>query len=123
MAELLAPISAFPYAIPPLCPPLYPDKTLISMPHWLPVEHLVADYGVAEVATKPGERPLDDTTIRKPHKDRDKKDKSRRERKRREPKPAAKEKKRRPTTQFLPSSNRSRVSARRDSAAPWGARG
>ncbi len=93
VAELLSPISASPYAIPPLCPPLYPDKTLISMPHWLPVEHLVADYGVAEVATKPGECPLDDTTIRKPHKDRDKKDKSRRERKRREPKPAAKEKK------------------------------
>src|SRR5580658_9174879 len=37
---LLSPISINGFSIEPFDPPLHPDKTLISTPRWLPVQHL-----------------------------------------------------------------------------------
>jgi hypothetical protein len=62
---LLSPISVNGFSIKAFDPPLHPDKTLISTPHWLPVQHLIADAGVAEFSMRPGIPPLDDGFIRK----------------------------------------------------------
>lgn len=92
VAQLLTPISASTFGIQPFYPPLHPDKTLISMPKWLAVQHVIATDGVADIQLKPDVPPLDDSFIRKTTKEKETKVKTR-ERRRREPTPPKKEKK------------------------------
>lgn len=80
VALLLTPVSASGFSIQPMNPPLHPDKMLISMPRWLPVQHLIADSGFADLSLRPGTPPLDEGFIRKEHKEKESKAKARRER-------------------------------------------
>jgi len=94
VTQMLSPISVSAFGIQPLDPPLFPDKTLISMPRWLPVQDVIAEAGAAEFTLKPGMTPLDDSFVRRPPKEKDSKVKGPRERtRRREPTPPKKEKK------------------------------
>ena len=93
VAQLLTPVSASAFGIRPLNPPLHPDKTLISMPRWLGVQHIIAEAGVAELQLKPGVPPLDESFIRKTPKEKEPKGKAREHTKRRELNPPKKEKK------------------------------
>jgi hypothetical protein len=93
---LLSPISATGFSIAPFYPPLHPDKTLISTPHWLPVQHLIADASVADISMRPGIPAIEDGGfIRKAAKEKDTNKKSRRDRarKQRDAKEPKKEKK------------------------------
>ena len=95
VALLLTPVSPTGFAIKPLNPPLHPDKTLISTPRWLPVQHLIADAGVADILMKPGVPPLDESFIPKKTKEKEPRSKAMRERmRRREAGPAEKRKER-----------------------------
>jgi len=71
VALLLTPVSPTGFAIKPLNPPLHPDKTLISTPRWLPVQHMVADAGVADILMKPGVPPLDEAFVPKKAKEKE----------------------------------------------------
>jgi hypothetical protein len=94
VALLLTPVSPTGFAIKPLNPPLHPDKSLISTPRWLPVQHLIADAGVADILMKPGVPPLDESFIPKKTKEKEPRSKAMRDRtKRREAAPPKKEKK------------------------------
>jgi hypothetical protein len=95
VALLLTPVSPTGFSIKPLNPPLHPDKTLISTPRWLPVQHLIADAGVADILMKPGVPPLDESFIPQKTKEKEPRSKAMRERmqKRREAAPQKKEKK------------------------------
>jgi hypothetical protein len=94
VSQMLTPINVSAFGIQPLDPPLHPDKTLISMPRWLPVQDVIAEAGAAEFTLKPGMQPLEESFIRKPPKEKDSKSKGPRERaKRKEATPPKKEKK------------------------------
>jgi hypothetical protein len=94
VALLLTPVSPTGFAIKPLNPPLHPDKTLISTPRWLPVQHMIADAGVADILMKAGVPPLDESFIPRKNKEKEPRSKAMRERmKRREAVPQKKEKK------------------------------
>jgi hypothetical protein len=91
VAQLLSPVNAAAFAIAPFNSPLHPDKTLVSMPKWLPVDHLIASYGVAEFTMQPGVPPLDDGFIRNKPKEKEPRGKALRDRaKRREQTPPKK---------------------------------
>lgn len=93
VTALLTPLNKTGFSIEPFAPPLHPDKTLISTPRWLPVQHLIADAGVAELSLRPGTPAPDDGFIRKPVKEKEPKAKNRMSRMRqREEKEAKKEK-------------------------------
>jgi hypothetical protein len=68
---LLTPTSVNGFEIKPFNPPLHPDKTLISTPKWLPVQHLIADASVADIALRPGTPLLDEGFIRKSGKEKE----------------------------------------------------
>ena len=103
VAQMLTPVSASVYGISPLNPPLHPDKTLISMPRWLPVQNLIADSGVAEISLKPGSPPLDDGGfIRKTPKEKEPKSKARDRAKRREANQPKKEEKKEENDDSIP---------------------
>jgi hypothetical protein len=95
VSMLLSPVSATGFSIEPLNPPLHPDKTLISTPRWLPVQHMIADASVAQISMRPGTPPLEEGVfIRKPPKEKETKGKRReRMRQQRDAKEAKQEKK------------------------------
>jgi hypothetical protein len=91
---LLSPISISGFSIEPFDPPLHPDKTLISTPRWLPVQHLIADASVAEISLMAGTPASDDGNfIRKTKEKNTKKSRRDRARKQRDAKEQKKEKK------------------------------
>src|SRR6202451_3846464 len=64
VVQLLSPVSSSSFGIQAFNSPLHPDRTQILMPKWLPVEHLIAEYGVADLQMKPGIEPLNEGFVR-----------------------------------------------------------
>jgi hypothetical protein len=103
VAILLTPISPRGFSIKPFDPPLHPDKTLISTPRWLPVQHLIADAGVAEITLKPGTPPLDESFIQTKPKEKEPRGKAARNRmRRREATPPQKKEKKEDNSDSIP---------------------